>query len=150
MMGMQEMTFRDSPHQGNFNFFRCGGMYQAAAVGDAENMGVNGDPRLPEGDVENDIRGFAADTGKRRQGIKRSRDLTAEIVQKFAAKPDDRFRLVVVKADGLDLFRHAVFAKFQVVFRGPADFPERVCYLVDLAVCGLGGQHDGDQQVKGR
>ena len=50
---------------------------EAGAVADAEEMGVDGDGRLAEGDVEDDIGGLAADAGQRLEGLAIARNLPA-------------------------------------------------------------------------
>ena len=46
-------------------FARC----QSCAVGDAEDVGIDGDGGLAEGGVEYDVGGFAADAGQGFEGF---------------------------------------------------------------------------------
>src|SRR4029079_136999 len=50
---------------------------EAGAVADPEQMGVDGDGRLAEGGVEDDIGGLAADAGQRLEGGAIARNLPA-------------------------------------------------------------------------
>ena len=52
---------------------------EPGAVRHAEDVGVDGDGRLAEGDVEHDIRGFAADAGQRLERLAGVRHLAAEL-----------------------------------------------------------------------
>ena len=60
-----------------FNF--CGGLAfgKARAVADAEDVRVDRNGRLAEGDVENDVGGFAPDARERHQRFEVARDLAA-------------------------------------------------------------------------
>ena len=58
---------------------------QAGAVADAEDMGVDRDGRLAEGDVHHHIGGLAADAGQRLQRLAVARHLAAMLVDEHAA-----------------------------------------------------------------
>ncbi len=68
MVGVVQEFRGDELQQFLFHFEHVLARCQSGAVGDAEDMRVDGDGRLAEGGVENDIGGLAADTG---QGFKR-------------------------------------------------------------------------------
>ena len=85
MMGMQQKPLRDDAHQSVFDLARRLAGRDGEAVGDAENVGVNGERRLSEDGVENYIGGLATDPGQRLQLL--------AVAGRLAAMPfDDRAR----------------------------------------------------------
>src|SRR4029077_3781702 len=90
---------------------------QAGAVADAEYMGVDRDRWLAEGNVENNIRGLAADTRQSLQLVARARDLPRMFGNEFLRQRDDILRLVAEQADGLDQIAHFIFAERGHFFR---------------------------------
>ena len=66
---------------------------------------------MPEGGVEDDIRGFPPDAGQRLQRGPVLGDPAAVLLQQDPAGPDDVFRLGVKKTDGADVLLEAVDAK---------------------------------------
>ena len=51
------------------DFFRVPARRQAGAIGDAEDMGVDGDGGMTEGDVLDNVCGLAADTRQSGEGV---------------------------------------------------------------------------------
>ena len=76
---------------------------QARAVRHPEEMGVNGDGRLAESDVEHHVGGLAADTWERHQRLAIFWHLAVKLVDKLAGQRDQVLGLASVKSDGLDL-----------------------------------------------
>src|SRR6476620_516006 len=59
---------------------RCLARCHAGPVAHAEGVGVDGNRRLTEGNVEYDVRGLAADAGQRLQRLARARDLAGMLL----------------------------------------------------------------------
>ena len=58
---------------------------EPGAVADAEDVGVDRDGRLAEGDVEHHVGGLAADAGQRLQRLARVRHLAAMLGDRASA-----------------------------------------------------------------
>src|SRR6185312_3226816 len=84
---------------------------EARAVGDAEDVSVDGDLGLAEDDVENDIGGFAADAGEIFERIPIRGDLAAVELDQHAAQADQVPGFGVIKAYGLEVGLNAFLAK---------------------------------------
>ena len=97
---------------------------EAGAVGDAEDVSVDGDLALAEDDVENDVGSFAADAGERLERVAVGGDLAAVKLDQHAAEADEVSGLGIVEAYGLEVGLHAFLAQRQdgsgVLARGTA------------------------------
>ena len=103
MVGVQEVVRRDGLEQ-FFFYGKYGCAFgEAGAVGDAEDVGVNGHGRFAEGGVQDDVGGFASDAGQAFQGFALVGDLRAVFVDEDAAGFEDVCGFVVVEADGVDV-----------------------------------------------
>ncbi|MNC91420.1 hypothetical protein D3C83_76800 [compost metagenome] len=65
-------------------------------------MRIDGNRRLAEGNVENDVGGLAADTGQRLQRFARAWNLAAMFGDQFLRQRDDIPGLGSKEANGLD------------------------------------------------
>ena len=73
------------------------------AIGHPKNMGVNGDMRLTERSVEDNIGGFASDPGQFPQFVIGGRHPGTMFVFEDAAGLHNIFSFGVIQADGLDV-----------------------------------------------
>ena len=75
----------------------------ARAVGDAIDVRVNRDRRLPEGDVEHHVRRLAAHAGQRFERGAVGRYFAAMLLDQDLRQPRDVLRLGAEQADGADV-----------------------------------------------
>ena len=75
---------------------------QSGAVGDAKDVRVDGQRRVAEGVVEDDVGGLAADPGKRLERLARARHLPAVLLDQDAAGRVQILRLGAKQADRAD------------------------------------------------
>ena len=113
---------------------------------DPEDVRVDRDGRLAEGDVEHDVGGLAADARQLLQLVAFSRYLAAEFVDQDARRGDHVLRLGVEQADGLDVLLEALLAEFEHCLRRFHLGEQRAGRLVDPDVGRLRRQRDRDQQ----
>ena len=118
----------------------------AAAVSDAEDMGIDRLRGLMEPHVQHHIRGLAPDPGQRLQRGARRRHLAAIAVHQDLAQLDDVLRLVAEQPDGLDVVDQAVLAQGQHLLRCVGDRPEPARGLVHARIRRLRRQRHGNQQ----
>jgi CysZ protein len=76
---------------------------EAGPVADPEQMGVDGDGRLAEGGVEDDIGGLAADAGQRLEGGAIARNLPAMPLDQHLRERDHVLGLGAVEPDRADM-----------------------------------------------
>jgi len=81
------------------------------AIGDPENMRIDGDRRLSERHVQNDIRGFATDAGQRFQRLATLRNFATVFEHQAAGGLDDVLRLHTIEPDRLDVLLQAFLAE---------------------------------------
>ena len=98
--------------------FACG---QAGAVGKAKDMGVHGDGRLPPDRVEDDVGGFATNSGQGLQGFPVTGHVIAEGVAQDRAELDDVACLAVEETDRLDVLAQTVLAQSRHLRRRVGD-----------------------------
>src|SRR6185503_16741064 len=95
--------------QFHFDFERCFAGRQSGAVSDAKDVRIDGNRRLAEGNVEDDVGGLAADTGQRLQRFARARNLAAMFGDQLLRQRNYIFSLVAEQTDGLDEVAYARF-----------------------------------------
>ncbi len=61
MVGVMPEAFRHKPRQTLFDGPHRAPRGQAQTIGDPKDVGIDGDGRLPEGGVQDDVRGLASD-----------------------------------------------------------------------------------------
>jgi len=119
---------------------------QAGAVRDAEDMRVDGDGLVAEGDVEHDIRGLAPDAGQFFERFAIVRHKAAVFFEQQLRQRDHVFGLGAVKADGPDEFAQPRFAQRDHLFGIVGEPEQGLGRLVDADIGRLGGQHHRHQQ----
>ena len=122
---------------------------QRNAVGDAEDMGIDGDRRLAESDVEHDIGGLAADAGQGFERLAGLRHLACELRDKGLRQADDILGLGAVEPDRLDVVADRVFAQREHFLRAVGLGEERGRGFVDPGIGRLRRKDDGDEQGEG-
>ena len=123
---------------------------ETGAVGHPEDVGVDGDRRLAERDVEHDVRRLAADARQPLQRFAVGRDLAVVVAQQYLGQRDDVLRLVPEEPDRLDVGNQPVDAQGHDCRRRVGDRIELRGRLVHALVRRLRGEHDGDQQLERR
>jgi hypothetical protein len=119
---------------------------EAGAVGDPEDVGVDGEGLGPEGAVHHHVGGLASNSGQRLKRVQIGRHLAAVALDQGLRQSDDVLRLGVEQADGADVPLQPLLAECDHR-RGRAHRLEKLPGgEVDARVGRLRGQHDRDQQ----
>ncbi len=118
------------------------------AVADAENMRIDRNCRFAESNVEHDIRGFAANAGKRFQRIARARHVPFILGKEPLRQRNDIFSLGTKKADGLDQFADAILPKRHHFLWRVSKRKQRRRRPVDARISRLSREHHRDQQCE--
>ena len=146
MMGAAAEGLRHDPLQLHFNLQRILARRQAGAVADPENVRVDGEGFLPEGGIQNDIGGLAADAGQTLKRLAIFGHLAAEVIDQLLRQGDDVLRLGVEQADCLDVLFYALLAELDH-FLGRIGDPEQFSGgEVDRNIGCLGRQGDRDHK----
>ena len=104
--------------------------------------------RLSKCCVQNDIRGFSADSGQGFKGLAILWNLSCVPFNQQAACFDDVARLGFIQSDRLDVFGQTVKAEFEYPF-GCSVAGEEFCSRdIDGFIRRLGRQHHRDQQLE--
>ena len=93
---------RHHPFEPGLDRRRIAARRHAGAVRHPEDMRVDGDGRLAEGDVEHHIGGLAADARQGLQRLARPRHRAAMLGDELLRQRHDVLRLGAVEADGAD------------------------------------------------
>src|SRR5262249_54564007 len=121
---------------------------EPGTVGDPEDMGVDGDLRLAEYHVENDVGGLPPDTGQCFELGTRRGNLAAVPVDELLREADEILRLRVVQAYRLDVRLDTLDTEGRDR-RGRIGHRKEVARRgVDSTVSGVCGEHHGDQQLE--
>ena len=140
---------RHHPQQTLFDLVDVLAGCDAGAVGDAKDMGIDGNGRLAEGGVEDDIGRLASDPGQRLQCRSFCWYLATMLFLQHGAGPDDVFRLGVVETRRIDqagdLFARESGKLLRCGCPGQQPVSGDGGYLVFCAQ----GDHGGDQDVEG-
>jgi hypothetical protein len=112
-------------------------------------MGIDREGFLPEGGVEHDVGGLAADAGQGGQRVAILRHLAAEIAHQYFGQGDDILRLGVEQSDRLDVLLERILAQIDHLLRRFDLAEQGAGRLVDADIGGLRRQGDGDQQLIG-
>lgn len=119
---------------------------QAGAVGYAEDMRVDGDGRLSEGGIEDNVGGLPANPRQSFQCLPFARHLPTVPGDELLGHQDQVFGFGVEQANVLDLLADILLAERQHLCRSICELEQPPGYLVDADVGRLGGQGDGNQQ----
>ena len=122
---------------------------EPGAVRDPEDVGIDGDGRLAEGDVEHDIRRLAADAGKGDERLAIVRHLAVELLDELPRQRDQVPRLAAIEPDGLDLVGELRLAERDQSLRRIGRLEQVRRRLVDRGVGSLRRQHHGDEEGEG-
>ncbi len=147
---VEQVGRRHAPQQPLLDRQRRAPRRQPAAVGDAKDMRVDGDRRLAESDVEDDVGGFAADPGQGLERLAGARHRAAMLLDEQAAGLDQVACLVAVQPERADVPGDAVGAEGEHLVRRVGDRKQPARGQVDAAVGGLRRQQHGDQQLERR
>jgi len=146
MMGMALEMLRHDLLQTLLDFERVLARRQAGAVGNAEDMGVDRDGLVAEGDIQDHIRGLAPDAGQFLQILAAVRHLAAVFLEQQFRERDHILGLGAKETDGLDEIAQTRLAQ-RDHFRGAVgELEQGLGRLVDADIGRLGRQHDRHQQ----
>lgn len=149
MVRVTAPAFGGGGHDGFFNRQRGFAGAKAGAIGDAEDVSINGAGLNAEGFVEDNIGGFAPHARQRFERFEAFRDQATVCFDEDLAERYDVFGLVVEQPDGLDVLTHPCFTERQHFFRGVGFGEQAFCSFVDANIGALGRQDDGDKQRVG-
>lgn len=110
-MGMLAVIRRDGLEQFSFDGIDILAGGKAGAVAEAKDVGVDGDGRFSEHDIEDDVGRLAADAGQGFEGSAVMRHFAAVFFQQLASSGEDVFCLGFVEPDGLDVIRQLFFTE---------------------------------------
>ncbi len=142
--------FRRRLEQAVLDFAHCPARREPGAVRHAEDVRVDCDRRLAEGDVHHDVRGLAANAGQCLERRALARHFAAVFREDHSRRSDDVPRLHTPQADRADVAGKAGLAECRNRGgrrRGAEEWPGRE---VDALVRRLGGKDDRHEQLVGR
>ena len=119
---------------------------EAGAIADAEDMRVNRNRRLAEGDVENDVCSLAADAGQCLERLTIAWHLAAMPLNQLFRKGNNVLRLRAEEPDGLDQLPYPFFPERNHLFRRVGGGEQSRRSLVDPRIGRLCGENDGNEQ----
>jgi len=149
MMGVQPIGLRHDPFKAEFNRERRLADGKARAVCHPKQMGVDGNGRLMEGDIEHDIGGLAANAWqclKLRAGL---RHFAPMPLDQQLRQADDVFGLGLVEPDGLDGLSELFLAQCHHLFRAVSMGKQRTGCPVDADIGCLRRENHSHQQGVG-
>lgn len=120
------------------------------AVGDAKDVGIDGDGRVSKGRIENHIRRLATNAREGFEGLSGCRHLPIMVLQQLPAQADDVFGLGFIQAECLDVLHQAFLTEGKDGFRGVGYWKEPSGCLIHALVGSLSRKDDGNQQLKRR
>src|SRR6476660_3843673 len=97
VMSMELVAFRHDALEPGLDLEGVAARRKARAVGDPEDMGVDRDRRLLEGDIENDIGRLPSDTGERLQRLAAHRNLATMLGDELLRQGDQVPRLAPIE-----------------------------------------------------
>lgn len=153
MVGVQGVGLGDHPIQDAFNDLNSLARRKAGAVGNAENMGINGIGVVTEGHVHHHIGRLATNTWQGDQIVAILRHITGwqirVVIKQALRQRHDILGLALVKADGLDVLAHGIFTQSQHFCRCIGNGKQAFGGFVDAGIGCLRGQNHSDQQRVG-
>jgi uncharacterized membrane protein len=146
MVRMPLVFRRHHPLQFHFHLERRLAGRQSGAVSDAEDVCIDGNRRLAESDVEDNVGGLAADTRQRLQRFARAGNLAVMLGDQLLRQRNDIFGLVTEQTDGLDQIAHPRFAERRHFLGRVCEREQRRRRLVDARIGCLRRKNHRDQQ----
>jgi len=146
MMGVALELRRHDLLQLLLDFERVLAWRQAGTVGYPEDMGVDRNGLVAEGDVQDHIRGLAPDARQFFQSLAAVRHVATMLFQEQLREPDHVLGLGAIEADGLDELAQTRLAQRYHFRRIIGELEQGLGRLVDADVGRLGRQHDRHQQ----
>ena len=113
-------------------------------------MGIDGQGRLTEPDIEDDVGGFSSDAWQLHELFAGIGHFAMEVVNQFSAESEDMFGLDSVEAEGMDGLFQFFLSQVEVILGAAHGFPEFGGCLVDGLVGALGGKDDCHEEVECR
>lgn len=146
MVGVEHEAGGDLLGQRQFDRQGRGAGGKAGAVTDAKKMGVHGNGRLLEPDIEDHICGLPTDAGQSFECLAIVGHFAAMQVDQHLGERKDVLGLAAIKADGLDVFGDPFHPERNHGGGRGGEFEEALSGLIDADIGGLGREHDGDEQ----
>ena len=147
MMRIKQVIGRHNLHERGFDFFHVLAGREPRAVGDPEDMSVDGHDRLAKGGIEYDVGRFTPHTG---QGFERGalgRDFARMLLDQQVGELDDVFRLGPEKTDGFDAFGQLFFSQRDHCLWSRGQGKQAAGCQVDALVGGLRRKDDRDEKL---
>ena len=141
VMGMALVFVRHDLIQLGLHFERRLSDREAGAIADAEDVRVDRNRGLAEGDIENDIRSLAAYSGQCLERFTTAWDLTAMLLDQLFRQSDDVLRLGAEEADRFDEFPHPLFAERDHFLRRAGGVEQSGRCFVDSRIGRLCGEN---------
>src|SRR5579859_934709 len=136
--------------QALFHLDHVGSGRDAGAIGDAEDVRIHRDRVLAERGIQNDVRGFAPDSGEAFEIVPVRWHFATEFFQQQRAGCEDIFGFRAVQADTLYVRRQSGFAEREDGLRRARRSKQPGGGKVHAPVGGLRRQDDRDQQFERR
>lgn len=146
MVGMEQEAFWDLFFESLFYRQRRFAGRKAGAIADAKEVGVDGNGRLLEPDVQDHIGGLTADAGQGFERLAIPRHLAAMLVDENLGKSENVPGLAPIEADGLDEFGDLFHAQSHHGGGRGGQFEKALGGLIDAGIGCLGGKHHRYQQ----
>jgi hypothetical protein len=103
VMGVAQVLRRDDLHELRLDLEGILAGCQPGAVGDPEDVRVDRQRELAEGDVQHHVGGLAADARQRLERLASAWHLAAVLLEEDVGQRDDVLRLAAVQADRADV-----------------------------------------------
>src|SRR3984893_12010003 len=84
---------------------------QTGAIGDAEDMGVDGDGGVTKGDVQDDVCGLAADAGQPGESVMIGRHLAGVLANQWPRQRSHILGIGAKQSDGLNIWNEPRLAE---------------------------------------
>ena len=146
MVGMSQIFLGNRLQEPELDLERSLAGRELQPVGDAEEVRVDGNGRLLEGDVEHDVRRLAADARQGFQRLPLGRNFPAVPLEQELRQGDHVLRLVAKEANRLDVVANLVLAESDHFLRRVGEREQRARRLVDAGVGRLGRENDRYEQ----
>ncbi|MND95256.1 hypothetical protein D3C80_875060 [compost metagenome] len=141
-MRVEQIFFRNDPHENSFHRIRCLGRCKPDPVAYAQNMRIYSHGRMTESHAQHNIGSLAPDTRQFHQFVAIIGNFTAIITDKRFRQQNDVLGLVTPKTNGADIIANRVFAQRQHFLRCVGNRKERARCLVYTRIRCLRRQDD--------
>lgn len=133
-----------------FDFYGVGVSRQPKASSEASDMSINNHAGIdPKGIAKDDIGGFPSDSRQGGKGLQGLRDLAEVVGNQGGGHSAEIFRLVTIKARGVDDRLQFFLGNRGVVFHGFAALEQNLGNQIHPLVGALGRKDRGNKELEG-